>query len=504
VALPVSKPSTNESTVADDSWRKSPTNYVCGQAKTSYLVAAAVAILCVGLIVGVPAYYGARAEKIYRDNVRQLGAVSSTFRLDSYQRGWFSSQARLSFSIDRLGKRRVALTQLIHHGPIGFYNGWTVAFPVAAVIDTQPPPGFSDTLDRFLGSAPLVITTIVRMDGALDTYISRAATHQTTFGITVTFDGLVAEIHLAQDSRRISGTLPRIVATGGFGEAEIASVSLRGDAHRDSIGLWPGQGTLGIGRVGYSVIGHSGHGSSSGLVQAVTISYVSSLDDGKILLRDGLSIGSLSGHTLNLGPASLAAEIKDVPAAPIVEFRRDAISIASPSMDRDTQERLLRRKMIDVFAAILKQSPVATLELRVASPSGTAEGHGQLEIAPAAADDPALNADNLGKDVLNRLAKKYVSFSAEFNAPAALLAQLASAEQLKNLELAGALVHDDDKYVSRAVYKDGEMLVNGRKLETMHPMPCPGASPAQTGCKRSASAPSTDKRRARSSADDSH
>ncbi len=454
--------------------------------RANYLVAAAAAIACVGLAFGVPAFFGARAERIYRDNIHQLGASGTAIRLDYYQRGWLSSRATLSFPTDSLGKRRLMLVQHIHHGPLGFYNGWNVAFPVAAVIDTQPPAGLEDTLNRFLGNAPLVISTIVRMDGALDTYISRAPTHQTVFGTTVTFDGLAAEIRLAQNSYRISGMLPRIVASGVFGEAEIASVSLRGEAHPDSTGLWPGAGALGIGRIGYSVIGHGEHGSASGLAQDVTISCVSLLNDGKIALHDGISIGSLSARALHLGPASVTAEINGVPAAPIVQFRRDAVSIAGSSVDRQAQQRLMRQKMVDVFVAIVQQSPIATLELRVASPNGTADGHGQLEIATAIASDPAVNADILSKDAFNRLARKYVSFSAEFTAPTALLAQLANADQLQGLERAGALVHDGDKYLLHASYKDGQMLVNGRKFEPPQPQPCQRRSAGQTACAGSA------------------
>ena len=45
------------------------------------------------LSIVVPALFGGRAERVYRDSIAQLGGTGHALRLDSYRRGWFSSQA---------------------------------------------------------------------------------------------------------------------------------------------------------------------------------------------------------------------------------------------------------------------------------------------------------------------------------------------------------------------------------------------------------------------------
>ena len=72
----------------------------------------------------------------------------------------------------------ITVIQHVHHGPLGFYNGWHIAFPVAAIVDTDPPEALQTNLDKVFGDAPIVISTVVGMGGTLDTYISRATTER--------------------------------------------------------------------------------------------------------------------------------------------------------------------------------------------------------------------------------------------------------------------------------------------------------------------------------------
>jgi len=212
-----------------------------GQSRVAYLVAAA----CLGVVIVVPALFGGRAERVYRDSIAQLTGAGHTLRLDSYRRGWFSSQATVSFAT---GPRVLTFVQHVHHGPLGFYNGWHMAFPVAAVVDTDPPPTLQSGLDKFFGDAPIVISTVVRMGGALDTFISRAASEHTDPAqkFTAKFGGFYSEVHLSQDAYVIGGDAPSITAAGTFGEAGMGGLTIRGESHRDASGLWLGGGALNI------------------------------------------------------------------------------------------------------------------------------------------------------------------------------------------------------------------------------------------------------------------
>src|ERR1700732_3665595 len=102
---------------------------VRGQSRVASLVAAA----CLGVIIVVPALFGGRAERVYRDSIAQLAGAGHAVSLESYRRGGVFSQGTVRVAVG--GRGAITLVQQVHHGPLGFYNGWHAAFPVAAVVD---------------------------------------------------------------------------------------------------------------------------------------------------------------------------------------------------------------------------------------------------------------------------------------------------------------------------------------------------------------------------------
>jgi hypothetical protein len=71
---------------------------------------------------------------------------------------------------------------------------------------------------------------------------------------------------------------------------------------------------------------------------------------------------------------------------------------------------------------------------------------------------------------------KYGHASIEVVAPTGFLASLAKPDQIKQLEQSGMLVRDGGNYVCRANFKDGEWVINGRKMK----LPAPPARPNLT------------------------
>jgi uncharacterized protein YdgA (DUF945 family) len=442
---------------------------VRGQSRVAYLVAAA----CLAVVVVVPALFGRRAERIYRDSIAQLTGAGHAFRLDSYRRGWFSSQASVSVA---MGPRVLTFVQHVHHGPLGFYNGWHMAFPVAAVVDTESPSALQSGLDKIFGDAPIVISTVVRMGGALDTYISRAPSEHSDPAqkFTAKFGGFYSEVHLSQDAYVIGGDAPTITAAGTFGEAGMAGLTIRGESHRDASGLWLGGGALNIGRVNYSIVGNGTHASSSGLAQDITLATVTEIKNGRVDARESLSIGSIAGGALKLGPMSLVIEIGNIPPQPFDQFRIAVASISHSTPDQRAQALMLQGKIVDLLVAIVKESPLLSVDLHAASPNGEGAGKATFGLSPDLANDPLMKADSPDrKGIAAQAWIKYGHASVEVVAPATFLAQLANADQLKRLEQSGILARDGDNYVCRASFKSGGWLVNGRKIK----LPAPPANP---------------------------
>jgi hypothetical protein len=444
-----------------------------GEARTAYIVAAA----CVAAALALPALFGARAERVYRDSVAQLGSTGRAFRLESYRRGWFSSQATVSLTA---GRGAITFVQHVHHGPLGFYNGWHAAFPVAAVVDTEPPPTVQNNLDRFFGEAPIDISMVVGMDGTLDTYISRAATQRAEAAqkFTARFDGFDMEVHLSKDAFVIRGDAPGVMVAGGFGEAGIAGLTIRGESHRHQSGLWLGDKVLKISRVNYSIVAMGARPSASGLIQDLALAGQSRLSGGHFNVRDTLSIGSVEVGAVKLGPMSLGGELSNLPVDPIERFV-NALSSLPPSAPgrRFQQSPMVRQQILELFVAAIRESPVLSIDLHAAGADGEAQGKAAFGISPDLANDPMLkNLLSEGRGLAAQAWNKYGRASAELIAPAGLLAQITRPEQLRQLEQSGALVRDGANYVCRATFKDGGWLINGRQMK----LPAPPSRPNLT------------------------
>jgi len=437
-------------------------------ARAAYLIAA----VCLGAVIVIPALFGGSAERIYIDSIAQLAGATHAVRLDSYRRGWFSSQAIVSVATSR---GEITFVQHVQHGPLGFYNGWHLAFPIAALVDTDPPPVLQSDLDQVFGDAPIVISTVVWIGGTLDTYISRAATERDdpVHKLTVKFGGFNAEVHLSRNAYTIRGEVPGVNAAGAFGEAGMAVVTLRGESHRHVSGLWLGDGTFNIGSVNYNITGSGMHGSVSGLVQDVGLSAITEIRDGRLDARQTLSVGSIAGGTLKLGPINLVSEIANVPLEPIQQFKDAVASISHSASSQQAQSQMLQEKMVDLFVAIVKASPVLTVNLHAASPDGEAVGKATFGISPDLANDPLIKAGNPDrKGMVAQAWNKYGHASAQLTAPSEFLAQLSKPDQVKQLEQSGILVRDGANYVCRAAFKDGGWQING------HPIKVPAAPDA--------------------------
>ncbi len=431
-----------------------------GQARTAYIVAA----LCLGAVIVVPALFGRRAERIYRDSISQLAGAGHAVRLDSYRRGWFSSQATVSVIA---GRGAITFVQHVHHGPLGFYDGWHPAFPVAAVVDTDPPSALQNQLDKFFGDAPIVISTVVAMNGALDSYISRAATERddSAHKFTTKFGGFNLKVRLSQDSYTIHGDAPGITATGAFGEAGVADLTIRGESHRHGNGLWLGNGAFKIGRVNYSVVASGARAPASGLLQDIALSALTEIKNGRLDARETVSVESIAVRSLKLGPISLVAEVGNIPPEPFEQFKTAVAAISPSPYGQQTQSRMLQEKIVDLFVAIVKGSPVLSIALHAADPGGEAVGKATFEISPDLANDPLIKTVNPDrKGMVAQAWRKYGHAAAEFVAPLGFLAELSNPNQLRQLEQSGILARDGANYVCRANFNDGKWLINGRNF----------------------------------------
>jgi hypothetical protein len=273
----------------------------------------------------------------------------------------------------------------------------------------------------------------------------------------------------------MGGGSPGVTVTGSFGEAGLGEIRISGESHRGpQNALWLGGGTLGINRIDYSVVGSASRPSTSGLIQDITLSAETELNGGRLDMHESIAVGRIAAGGQTLGPASLALALNNLPPEPLAEFNRLYRSAASSASDPQQQSESMQRELYEMLAAVVKQSPVFSLDLRVSSPNGKAVGTAKFQLAPELANDPLFKPGNPDRRGMMAAAwNKYGDAAVDFEAPATLIDQVAKPDQIRQLEQNGILVRDGSKYVSRASFRTGGWLVNGRKVQLPAAAPCP-------------------------------
>ncbi len=311
------------------------------------------------------------------------------------------------------------------------------------------------------------------MSGALDTYITRPKSERTdpATKVNAKFGSFNLEAHSAGDTQTIDGGSSGATATGVFGEAQIAGLTIHARSHRDPQStLWLGGGELDLARVSYSIVGGLRRAPGSGLVQDIRLTALTEIRNGRLNARESLSVGNLAVGALELQSASLATGVANVPPQPVAQFKSAAVSISQSTGDPQLQSQTMQREMVQAFVAIVKGSPIASVSLKIASARGDAAGTANFTIAPELVDDPMLQSNDVErKDLIAQAWKKYGQATVNAAAPVALLEHLATPAQLKRLEQNKLIVREGDKYTCRATFKDGGWLINGHKAEP--PMP---------------------------------
>jgi len=272
-----------------------------GRVRLGYAVLAA--IIAGGAAIAVLSdRFGKQSEQAYRDSIHQLADDGIDITVDSYDRGWFSSEAT---AVVQFGQRRLTLRQRISHGPLTLAGGMR---PVAAVIETriEAPPEYATPLRGMFGDVSLGIRTVVMFDGAFDTFISLppSTIAAPLPGCVVKSGGLSYEWYLSPDVHRLSGQGPTFTSTGGCPQIELAGVTATGESHVEG-GHRVGGSALSIERIEGLAHGPAGQIAWHGLVRDLSFSAGNSLKNGRMSINWKASVGNVAAGGLQIGPAEL-------------------------------------------------------------------------------------------------------------------------------------------------------------------------------------------------------
>ncbi len=129
----------------------------------------------------------------------------------------------------------------------------------------------------------------------------------------------------------------------------------------------------------------------------------------------------------------------------------------------------MTEKTATFVVAMVKQSPALILGVHITSPEGPTVGQVRMGIAATLANDPRLarlkDPTSADKDLMQQLLQQYGYAYGDLSVPQAFAVRVASADNLHKWETSGMLKREGANLVSRFSYKEGRLLVNGKKVE---------------------------------------
>jgi uncharacterized protein YdgA (DUF945 family) len=218
-----------------------------------------------------------------------------------------------------------------------------------------------------------------------------------------------------------------------------------------------------------------GQNQFHGMVREFSFTTLHSLKNSRMDLAWKWSVGSVAAGSFQLGPMDVESDLSNVDADSFTVFAREAEEVRKSKLDKDAQTRLLSEKAGTFLVAMVKQSPVLALGLHITSPEGATVGRANLGIAPALANDSRLNRlkdpTPADKDLMQQLMRQYGYAYGDLSIPQAFAGRVASADNLRKWETSVMLKREGVNVVSHFTYKDGVLLVNGKKIEPPKPQP---------------------------------
>ncbi len=432
-----------------------------GQVPRRYVILAAI-VAGVVAAGAVSDSFGRRAERTYRDSIDQLAGNGIDVTVNSYERGFFSSQAVVSV---QLGQSPFILVQHISHSPL------TIASGVAATIDTtiQAPAAYTQGLPTIFGNVSPRIHTVVTFDGVLDTFVLLAPSANSIplIKCIIISDGLNYEWYISPDIHRFSGQGPALTVTGGCGEFKLIGLTANGESHLES-GHRVGNTRIAIQQIG-GASHMPGQNQLHGMLRDFSITTIHSLKSSGMDLAWKWSVASVAAGSFQLGPMDLESDLSNVDTDSFTELARAAEEIRKSKLDKDAQSRLMTEKAGALLVAMVKQSPALVFGLHIMSPEGPTVGQVRMGIAAALANDPRLarlkDPTPADKDLMQQLMQQYGYAYGDLSVPQAFAERAASADNLRKWETSGMLKREGANLVSRFSYKEGRLLVNGKKVE---------------------------------------
>lgn len=400
------------------------------------------AIIAFALISGAA---GRLAESRYQSAIRHLPAYGIRAELIRYDRGWFSSIARVNLLI---GGDSIRLRQTIHHFPFPLHFGTASAVPLAFVVDTDIVPPDRRALETLAEFHPH-IRSIITLGGAVDTRISlrRLGLHDANSSNTSIVGRISADCYVGRDEQYLSIATPGIALKSGGARISLGRSSLSIKAYASNSGITVARVNTSVQRFDLYPASRSlsyDPGLSDIFIRNFSFSAFNSVSDGFMTLGvDSTVAGSY------LGGGRLETRLTHIDLEAVRGFRpfwSRLLKLSDGRIDRPLPEGLLQ--------TIVASHAHLSTHLHLSSANGTTAVHLELNTVSGPNARPYSNAP---------LASHLASHG-RVNIPEYLAAKLVGQNTINKAVAQGFVIQVGKQLMFSYEYHFDHLTMNGRPV----------------------------------------
>jgi uncharacterized protein YdgA (DUF945 family) len=451
----------------------------------------ALLVICLAIVLayGSASYWVGGQALIQHD---QLIAQINNYNFveaanKSYDRGLFRSRALTTFTLTQPGRKdsiQFTLINSIYHGPLVFLRNQHLKGglkPALAIIHTQlEADSCSDNVKRIMATIPELqsseVITVIHLDGGAEAYCEIPSFRKTLKNdknedVEVQWGGFNSKSKFNTQFGESSGSYnaPSFQVAG---KDDIFRVNnMQGDfySHR-------GMKSLSVGSIAFSIgsVEAVDKGEASFNLNSFDVKVESGFSDQAVNCSIQTGFDKLTGNNFVLGPVRLEFEARKLDADVLARFENMASELrkkpAGNSSDLDeATNRFIKKMLVDLIA---KAPEFEIKQLRARTDKGDLSGKAKLVFSGL--------GENMAGNIFALLSS--IDASAELSVSEALFFFIAEnaigdpapgsgagkhtpAEIAKGLLAQNIIVRENGAFKSSAVYKQGKLSVNGRKLD---------------------------------------
>ncbi|HQU16567.1 MAG TPA: DUF945 family protein [Gammaproteobacteria bacterium] len=469
--------------------------------KRMFVLAGTLAVLSAS-VVGASVWTGRQAE----DRIEQLVASGNqagqiyAVHLQSYRRGWFSSDAVTDVEIKRAWLQslspdrpvahsvHIVFAEHVRHGPLLFgpHRVQVGAAHIGTRLVRISGPMGSLPVDRFHYRAD----SLLAFDGTLHSRLTvdpvDVALHG---GARLHWDGLYARMTTSPD-RHIVATMHAgpVQIRGPKGYFTLAGMDFTADLRQDLPGVYYGSEAI-----SFHGLEGGANGAPRAAVQHVVIKGISALEPGhELRSRADFDISGIEIPQIDVQEVHLGVDVDRLPEQPFLSVRKRMMAINGQNLTLQHRARAMLHLWTNVLPALLADSPTVTLrDVHVVTRAGVVKAdatvHYDASVKPVPGGPP-FNIQALAVQahlripvvLLHRLVFTGMCRAlqaAHAHNPEPDAAQLSAAAEAAAHRKIGSLINehmlvrDGDLYHANLSVEHGKVLINGYPAPVHAPAP---------------------------------